>query len=223
MTLVRNSPKCGANNDKTASFCDSCGFDLVAVREARVEGNSWQARPDEFAASLTVADLEGMFSKRLEVRPGCRALIFQDGRLQGSVTAGEYTLDGFLSRINRLGRNKNLRAIVTREDELPVTFSFKDIPTREYLDLELELTLGVRLDQPEAFAGRLMGDRQTFRIEEMRSLMASQVRQALVEYMGHQGIAPVEGRPGAAHRTRGSGGEGPGPTGIRTTVWPWDR
>jgi len=144
-------PACGARNSKNVFRCDKRGCDLSSSREARVEGNGWQARADEFAASLSVADLEGLLTKRLKVLPGFRALVFQNGQFQGNLPAGEYTLDSFLARFNRLGRNKSIRVVVTREGELPADVSLGDLPSKEYLPLEVELTpLSVERERIEA-------------------------------------------------------------------------
>ncbi len=189
-------PRCDARNDKNASFCKQCGQDLSGLREVRVEGNGWQARPDEFATSLSVADLEGLFTKRLEVFPGYRALIFQNGRFQGSVPAGEYTLDTFLGKFNRLMRNKNIRVIVTREAELAVDFELSDVLTREFLPLEVELSLGLRIDEPELFAGQLMGSGYAYSVLDLRRLLLPRLRQVLSEHIGARGIRELNAASG---------------------------
>lgn len=188
---------CGNDVPADSEICPKCGFQLRDYREAIVKGNTWVARPGELAGRIDIADLKGFFSKRLTVLPGTWAHIFQDGRYVGNVQGfAEYDLDTFLGKLNRLLRDKPATVIVTRDAEIDVELEVKQVPTAEFLDLDVPLTVGVAIDRanPAGFLS-VMGDRPVFGQRDMAALLFQSVRQVLREIIRPKSIRELQADP----------------------------
>ncbi len=160
---------------------------------SRSKGNAVHLRDDEFAGSITIKDLDGFFAKSpLVILPGQRALIFQNNRYEGVVGSGEYQLETFLSVVNRLGRHKDVWAIVTREDEITMNLGLGGLPTAEFLEVEVETNLGIRVTDPDLFA-RQMSGRTAYTTIDLRKQVRAQLQQVVAEYIRDKSIHDLNG------------------------------
>lgn len=174
--------RCEAKNDKDAEFCDSCGFALAALPPAILNDNCWEPSADELAVFFKTRHLDGLFSKLLTVPPGTRAVIMQDGQII-EVPPGEYSVEGFFGKINRLFRDKQSSILITRQAALPLDFKFDDILSAEFLRVTVATTLSVKVGDINAFLNHFTGTPGTVTTQQLEELLRAPVRQIVAEFI----------------------------------------
>lgn len=147
---------CGKNVPQS-KFCNQCGAPMQGSQNSVFEQNEWVSREDEFASCVHIRDLEGWFKKKLRVGEGTKALMLEGTESIGEVPPGEYTLDTFLGRINRFGKSKDITAVITKTGDLPVGLRLSGIKTKEFLDVDVKVSLGVRIQDIALFYKNCMG------------------------------------------------------------------
>ena len=92
-------PACGASINPDQMFCGKCGTKLtVAPAVSRTshpskelgKNSEWVRYPGDFAQKFDIADVSGIFSKKLTVEQGTKALFIQGGVYKGILNAGVY-------------------------------------------------------------------------------------------------------------------------------------
>ena len=94
-------PKCGASVVQ-GIFCCKCGTDMKEKSaEHEFGGKAWSRGEEDFAVSVPQEIIRRSADAGFEIRHGCKALIFVDGRLEEIAESGRYPVGegGFLSRI----------------------------------------------------------------------------------------------------------------------------
>ena len=92
-----------------------------------IENNRWSVASTDFATRVIVPDLQGFFDKlpiignapkgrTLVIEPGTRALVIDEGMLIGELSAGSYTLESFIERL-QFWRNKQATIFLVRKAE----------------------------------------------------------------------------------------------------------
>lgn len=186
----KKCPSCGASVGSDHLYCGQCGADLAKSRDAALAHNAWQARDDEFAARIHVANLKGFFGGRsLQVSPGSQAFVFDKGRNTAVVKAGSYTLDTFIQRLGRLGAESGIEAVVCREAPLPVVLRFYELLNRDYLPLNVEIGLSLEIADPASFVSNYMGPgRNAVTTAHMTDLLHPIMQQVLSEQLRQKGV-----------------------------------
>lgn len=98
-TSSTSCPVCGAKIKSGQMFCGKCGTKLtVAPTQERTAHTSkelgknreWVRYPGDFAQKFDISDISGIFSKKLTVEQGTKALFIQGGVYKGILNAGVY-------------------------------------------------------------------------------------------------------------------------------------
>lgn len=180
-------PNCHADVP-AAKFCNQCGKPMTQEKTPELIDNTWQSRPDEFAARIHISDLEGFFKKKLVVQEGTRALIIDGAENVGEVGPGEYTLDTFLRRINRFGKKKDITAIITKTDDISLEFDVLQCNTKEFLVIDAKAGIDVRLNDPYLFYANMMGSADVFTASDLRQILFRSVMTSLKQSIGQCGV-----------------------------------
>jgi hypothetical protein len=187
-------PRCGKSNSGDGEQCAHCGYSLIFHSAAVVNDNRWEPRENELATFFKVERLEGVLTKTLYVPAGARALVLQGSEVV-EVPQGEYTVEGFFSRLNRLFRNSRAEILITRSVAMPIEFKFEDLHTSEFLKLGLTITASVKIDSVAAFARHFMTTPGSVTREQLHGLLAPIVRQVAAEYIGGFSIKALVANP----------------------------
>lgn len=92
-------PACGANVRPGQMFCGKCGTKLTAAPAVSRtshpskefgKNSEWVRYPGDFAQKFDISDISGIFSKKLTVEQGTKALFIQGGVYKGILNAGVY-------------------------------------------------------------------------------------------------------------------------------------
>ncbi len=144
----------------------------------------WQPEADEFARCLRLADLAGHLRKALLVPPGARALLVLNGESQ-ELGPGEHEIESFFQRINHFWRDGQAEILLARSAPFALDFSLPALPSAEWLELDLDLRLQLRLESISVFARHflLQGGAADGRIPaaELQVLCLPALRQAAAE------------------------------------------
>lgn len=170
------------------AHCNACGLHLMMPRHDPIlHDNCWQARADEFAVVLKLSQMQGIFRKALQVPPGTRAYIVQQGR-SVEVAPGEYELEGFFNRLNHLLRDQAADILITRDAPFALDFVFTDLPCAEFLPLQAKFSLSLSLQQIAAFARHFMLQPGLITRQDLQQLLAAPVRQVAAEFLGARSL-----------------------------------
>ncbi|WP_028453073.1 hypothetical protein [Chitinilyticum aquatile] len=183
-------PRCGARNNSDADVCEKCGITTALNRLAILQDNRWEAAPDELAVFFKAKDLEGIFSRKLEVPSGMRAWILQDNKVS-EVPEGEYTLENFFTRINTLFRGKHSEILITRQGALELPFRFDDILSAEFLRVAVQTSIYIRVGNVDAFRNHFMLRAGAVTAEQLVDLLSGSVRQVFAEAIGTRRLEEI--------------------------------
>ena len=178
---------CGHRNPKGADYCEKCGISLGFSRPAVLDGNRWSPAADEAAVYFKTNNLKGLFTKTLFVPAGMRAYVVQADQSE-ELGEGEHTTETLFARLNSFFQSPMGEVMIVRTDALPLTFSFKDLPSAELLDISAEVQLNVRIAQVAAFRRRFSLQDGAITTQTLADILAPQVRQVLAETLGPFGI-----------------------------------
>lgn len=174
--------RCGQRT-REGEFCDHCGISLGFSRPAILEDNRWEAAPDELAVFFKIRQLKGFFSKTVRVPAGMRAWILQESKVS-ELPEGEYTTENFLGRLNNLFQDKHTEFLITRQAAVPVSFTFDDISSAEFLKVTVNTTLHVRVGNVSAFRNHFMLRAGVVSTTQLREILQGSVRQVIAELLG---------------------------------------
>lgn len=174
--------RCGQRT-REGEFCDHCGISLGFSRPAILEDNRWEAAPDELAVFFKIRQLKGFFSKTVRVPAGMRAWILQESKVS-ELPEGEYTTENFLGRLNNLFQDKHTEFLITRQAAVPVSFTFDDISSAEFLKVTVNTTLHVRVGNVSAFRNHFMLRAGVVSTTQLREILQGSVRQVIAESLG---------------------------------------
>jgi hypothetical protein len=180
-------PDCGFENVPQAPFCARCGTSMRAPQTVWLEENRWLAAPDEIAVCYRAQRLKGIFSKRVKIPPGTRALLVRDNRRE-DLPEGDFTVQDFFDRFNNFFRAPEGDVLIYRTVALPVPFAFTDIKSAELRDLFFATTLQIAIGEVDAFRRRFMQEEGTVGTRDLWLLLAPTVRQLVAEYVGARKI-----------------------------------
>jgi len=186
-------PRCEQKNDGKSGYCAHCGLTLGAPRNAPVlRDNRWIPGDDELAVYFGVDALSGIFTKTLRVPATARAYILQADKAT-EVPQGEYEIEGFFTRLNHLLRNQQAEILITRTMPLPVAFSFDDLHSAEHLKVAARFSVGIKIENVQAFAQHFMTVPGTVSTRNLEELLSPSVRQLAVEFVGGRSLQDMAG------------------------------
>jgi hypothetical protein len=138
--------------------------------------------------------LQGLFRKALQVPPGTRAWILQNG-VSTEVPPGEYELESFFARLNNLLRDQHADIFISKSTPLALRFSFSDLPSAEFLPLQLDFSLTLKIEQIASFARHFMSAPGVVTRQDLQDLLAPSLRQIVAEFIAAQSLPEMAANP----------------------------
>lgn len=133
--------------------------------------NTWTLPSNLFARRISIHDVPGFFSRSLEIEPGLRAVIIDEGRSLGEVPPGTYTLETFVSRLQNWWSRKQCDVIMARREEQVLRIVSVPVLTADYLLAEFHTEVTVRLDDLAIFLQNQLGNRTEYSLENLQQLL----------------------------------------------------
>lgn len=122
--------------------------------------NIWKVKDQEIAKQIDVMDLPGLFlGKQLEVAPFNEALVVEDGRIEGELRPGAYTLENFTGIIQRkigLWSNKRITAVVINKSDIELQLKAPNLPTSQGVWIVPKIVYSVSVVNSQKFYFNLM-------------------------------------------------------------------
>ncbi|HBJ35007.1 MAG TPA: hypothetical protein DDZ51_09650 [Planctomycetaceae bacterium] len=154
---------------------------------AELNNNRWLPGVEDFATRVEVSDLTGFFSQSLTIEPGTLAMMLENGQSIGEVHPGQYTLKTLGDKLAFWSR-KSISAILTRESEVFIELNCESLPTQEFLQVDVVVRLGVRIDDVALFQKNLLGSKPSLSMTDLQAILLPITRQALWETVGRLSI-----------------------------------
>lgn len=139
--------------------------------------NEWDKQPEDIAARIDLAELEGL-RKTLRVAEGVTAALYQGAKVE-PLPPGEHHLDGLLGRLNRFGGGRQGSVLLvdgaTHPLEIP-TITGKSLD-RGLITVQVALTLQVK--DPARFSADVMAGRSRISRDELARAIRPTVERAV--------------------------------------------
>lgn len=113
----------------------------------------WMRNQHDFARRFDEADLRGIFSKKVTMEQGTKALILQGGVYCGFLPSGVYTFGDLSTRLG-LNLEKHTTIIIVDAGEVSVPFSITkedNLRTKDSISVCAKVSLLVKIDDPSLF------------------------------------------------------------------------
>ncbi len=149
--------------------------------------NRWVASDNEFATRIEIPDVQGFFAKSVLVEPGFRALFIEKGQSLGELPPGQHTLSNIVDRM-KFWTQKTATVIVARQQDVRLELVCPELLTSEFLEVEVTLSVTVRLEDVALFFANLMGSKSTISVEDIRRIVTPFLKQSLWDAVGRMSI-----------------------------------
>ena len=152
-------PACGANVKPGQMFCGKCGTKLTAApavsrtshpSKELGKNSEWVRYPGDFAQKFDISDISGIFSKKLTVEQGTKALFIQGGVYKGILNAGVYN---FGSIFKSLKIDDRVTLILVDAGNTNLTFDTQGASIRTKNDIQIGTAgiVSVKIQNPLLF------------------------------------------------------------------------
>lgn len=154
--------------------------------------NRWIAGDNDFATRIEVTDVAGFFSKSVLVEPGFRALFIEKGQSLGELPPGQHTLSNIVDRM-KFWTQKTATVIVARQQDVRLELVCPGLLTSEFLEVEVALSITVRLEDVALFFANVMASKSAVSIDDIRQIVSPFLKQSLWEAVGRLSIKDLVG------------------------------
>lgn len=117
------------------------------------------------AAFLDVNDIQGFFSTEVEVMPGVKALVYENGNSVGEINAGRYTLKSFSDSL-KFWTEKNMKLFIVKASEFGITYTSRKFQTKEGLLVSGKILVNYSLRNSALFHKNLVGSSISYTLED---------------------------------------------------------
>jgi hypothetical protein len=183
-TAWSDCPKCGSAVGADSKFCWRCGSPQDDVRRRAFYGDRWQRIPGEFAARVDLTAPDKAMHHALRVDEGTLALLFENGRMVGTLEPGLHPLDNVLQRLLGLDKGHQAHAVLIDTLGGEVDFAIEDLHAAEGIPFDARVRLFLQVADPKAFVLRVVGDASTFETRQIAERFQGAVREALQTGLG---------------------------------------
>jgi hypothetical protein len=180
---------CGKPLGPNLKFCPHCGARISEVAEQRGGATPiaeekgkvsvWQRNPNDFARRFEVSDIKGLFSKKITVMSGTKALFLQGGRFSGELPPGTYTVGGLTQAIKTLNLAEKATVILVDDADVGLDFSIGGLRTKENFDAGVKGRIVVNTEEPILLFNNLMKGREHIAATELEAMLRNEMLNVL--------------------------------------------
>jgi hypothetical protein len=172
---------CSMPVDATHKFCPHCGARIsefeeprstaTPVPEEKGEIRVWQRNPNDFAQRFEARDIKGLFSKKITVMSGTKALFLQGGKFLGELPPRTYTVGGLTQAIKNLNFAEKATVILVDDSDVGLEFNIDGLRTKESFDAGVKGKIVVNIEEPIQFFNNLMKGREHMAMTDIEVMM----------------------------------------------------
>lgn len=148
----------------------------------------WKRGDGDFAVRVDLETIRGVFQKGVVVEPGCKALLIVDGAHVETLQAGEYNEGGIAARLKNFDLTRSATAILVDVGDVEMRFTLPGLMTRDPMQIDVESTLVVQVDEPLLFFTNVMKGRTALTREELERRFGVEIQNALQEAIGRRTV-----------------------------------
>lgn len=181
--------KCDMPVGADHKFCPNCGARMTQSAEDRARAapvpeksgkiRVWQRDPLDFAHRFEVSDIKGLFSKKISVMSGTKAIFLQGGRFSGELTPGTYTVGGLTDAIRNLNFGERATVILVDNSDVRLDFRIGGLRTEENFDSGVIGKMVVDVEAPILFANNLMKGRERITTSDIEAMLEDEISNLL--------------------------------------------
>ncbi|MDI6810687.1 MAG: zinc-ribbon domain-containing protein [archaeon] len=169
-------------------FCPNCGASIsqleqrsrvTPVPEEMGKIRVWQRNPNDFAHRFEVTDIKGLFSKKITVMSGTKAIFLQGGRFFGELPPGTYTVGGLIQVIKNLNLAEKATVILVDDSDVGLDFNIGGLRTKESFDAGVKCKIVVNTEEPIQFFNNLMKGREHIATTEVEAMLRNEILNVL--------------------------------------------
>jgi hypothetical protein len=174
-----------------SKFCWKCGTEQNQEQRERFFGDRWRRSPGDFAARVELKAPGQVLHAGLLIDEGTLALIFQNGKLQGQFGPGHHAVDGFFKRLLGMDKNAPAHAVLLDTESAEVDFFLESVRMAGLVPVDLRLRLLFRVTDPEVFVPAVVGERETFDVNDLAAAFSAEVKSAVEHALQDQALDQV--------------------------------
>ena len=175
--------RCGTSVGAGSKFCWKCGTAQDLAKRDRFYGDRWRRVPGDFAVRIELRVPGQVLHQGLQIDEGALALVFQDGKLKGTLAPGHHTIEGFVSRLLGFNQNAAAHAILLDTRSAEVDLTLKDLRFKGELPVDVRLRLLLQVADARLFVAQVVRENENFTtVALVRELLADvrEVTQAML-------------------------------------------
>ncbi|MEO8353402.1 MAG: SPFH domain-containing protein [Chthoniobacteraceae bacterium] len=139
----------------------------------------WHRSPSDFAVRVDLSVPEKVLQHGIQVDDGTLALLFQDGKFQGTLDPGYHAFDTFAQRLIGLDAGKEAHAILLDTQGAEVDFEIDEVPVKNQVPITAHVRLLFKLQDAKLFADKFLQKASSFSTEDFVSAFKADVKAAL--------------------------------------------
>lgn len=173
---------CSAPINPDDKFCPNCGSSITPIeveRKSKETIKVWSRMPQDFARRFEIRDIKGIFSKKITIEQGTKALFLQGGRFFGELPPGTYTVGGALKAIKDLNLSEKASVILVEDSDTELNFSISGLRTREEFPAGAIGTLVINIENPIMFFNNLMKGRDLVKTTDLEDTLKNEMKNIL--------------------------------------------
>ncbi|TVQ56375.1 MAG: SPFH domain-containing protein [Phycisphaerales bacterium] len=158
------------------------------------KSDRWERQPGDIATRIESQNVKRDFINRpFVVYDGTVALVFTEGRLVGHLASGKHDIDGPFRKW--LAGDTPTTLVIVDDGDITVDFDITGLYSRENIQADAAVRVVFSLDRPEEFYRNVMKDRKQYAEEDLRTLLRSELFDALLAFTSTHPIDDLYGNP----------------------------
>lgn len=164
-----------------SKFCWKCGDEQKADQREVFFGDRWRRSAEDFAVRVELRVPGEVLHQGLLIDDGTLAVVFQDGKLKGTLEPGYHAMEGFFAKLAGMNKNASAHAVLLDTQAAEVDFMLEDVRLQGMVPVDLRVRLLFKVTDSEKFVSTVIGERDAFSVQDLSTQFDRDVRGA-VEY-----------------------------------------
>ncbi|MCA9106344.1 MAG: hypothetical protein KDA83_13010 [Planctomycetales bacterium] len=193
--MTKYCPQCDRKFDNDQyRFCIDDGTELIVIATPDtpsfgdtnsaeppiiIDGGRWIRRPGEFAVRIEAEELRALFDRVVVVEEGMAGLLFQNGKMIGTLTAGQHAVESVFDRIKNLVIKTPVSVVLIDNSIVGIPVSLPNLKSSDDQHVSGAIQVLIELSAPVTFCTDVMKNEKVFRIDDLASRLRPWVKEAV--------------------------------------------
>lgn len=171
--------QCGTSVGAESKYCWKCGEEQKPDQRANFFGDRWRRSAEDFAARVELRVPGEVLHQGLLIDEGTLAVVFQDGKLKGTLEPGYHAMEGFFAKLAGMNKNASAHAVLLDTQAAEVDFMLEDVRLQGMVPVDLRVRLLFKVTESEKFVSTVIGGRDAFTVQDLAVQFDRDVRAAV--------------------------------------------